>query len=439
MGLLYRGTNGFLQNKQLVDWEHFTAKVLLRFPKIHLESLENHLANQMPSMTEYSSRFEAVSWGFTEIDVLSSCPIHVYTQERSKNDPVLPQKFDMQSKCKSKMDVHNMFDEMSTKVFTEEVEETSSAAILLGDLDNIQSTRVLDESVHSCCHKLVAESVDIYGAAMNLCVWGPGISSKLKVLTDNTLNTKLLILLGSTSTFGFIANANSVTQVWDPGQQRYELVVRKSKVDDTYSDVNRSNFSFRKKITEQASALKMTIQGKEAPKAICIARLQGCIRSMEDLTGLELHNFTTLAELKGLVGAQGKGSNYSEGKELGTLQDPQTWYPPTLNLSMREEGYTSFAFGNFDFECAQGGGPKRDSAYDTALFYGRKSYNDVLMQSGPQGNVHSDLTFQKDGKTLALENTWAFPRRVYFNGNRCVMPSPESYPFLTNSAGNRER
>ncbi|KAF3643640.1 putative peroxidase 4-like [Capsicum annuum] len=136
-----------LQNKQLVDWEHFTAKVLLRFPKLHLESLENHLANQMPSMTGYSSLFEAVSWGFTETDVLSSCPTHVYTQGRSKNDPVLPQKFDMQSECKSKMDVHSMFDEMSTKVFTEEVEETSSAAILIGYLDNIQSTRVLDESV----------------------------------------------------------------------------------------------------------------------------------------------------------------------------------------------------------------------------------------------------------------------------------------------------
>ncbi|KAM3322007.1 hypothetical protein P3S67_003158 [Capsicum chacoense] len=68
-----------LQNKQLADWEHFAAKVLVRFSKLHLESLENHLANQMPSMTGYSSRFEAVSWGFTETDVLSSCHTDVYT------------------------------------------------------------------------------------------------------------------------------------------------------------------------------------------------------------------------------------------------------------------------------------------------------------------------------------------------------------------------
>ncbi|KAF3661743.1 hypothetical protein FXO38_11534, partial [Capsicum annuum] len=53
--------------------------------------------------------------------------------------------------------VDNMFNEMSTGVFTEEVEETSSASILVGNLDNIQSTKVLDESIHSCCHKVIAE------------------------------------------------------------------------------------------------------------------------------------------------------------------------------------------------------------------------------------------------------------------------------------------
>ncbi|KAK4735485.1 hypothetical protein R3W88_009746 [Solanum pinnatisectum] len=42
------------------------------------------------------------------------------------------------------------------------------------------------------------------------------------------------------------------------------------------------------------------------------------------------------------------------------------------------------------------------STNDTALFYGRKPYTDVLMQAGPKGNVHSDLTLEKDGKTIAL-------------------------------------
>ncbi|KAG5569069.1 hypothetical protein H5410_058835 [Solanum commersonii] len=60
--------------------------------------------------------------------------------------------------------------------------------------------------------------------------------------------------------------------------------------------------------------------------------------------------------------------------------------------------------------------------HDTTLFYGRKSYNDVPMQA--------------DQKEMSTKG-WAFPRRVYFNGNLCVMPSPESYPYLPYSASTR--
>ncbi|KAJ8536330.1 hypothetical protein K7X08_034731 [Anisodus acutangulus] len=77
------------------------------------------------------------------------------------------------------------------------------------------------------------------------------------------------------------------------------------------------------------------------------------------------------------------------------------------------------------------------STNDTALFYGRKPYTDVLMQAGPNGNVRSDLTLNKDGEKTALKKGWAFPRRVYFNGNQCVMPSPESYPVVPNPPGPR--
>ncbi|KAH0642729.1 hypothetical protein KY289_033703 [Solanum tuberosum] len=88
----------------------------------------------------------------------------------------------------------------------------------------------------------------------------------------STVNTKPPLLLGSTGTFGFIFYANSVTQVWDPGQQRcmhspillfvfaltavtslnfnsrdtfakwaitYKMVVMELKVDDTCVEVNR--------------------------------------------------------------------------------------------------------------------------------------------------------------------------------------------------------
>ncbi|WMV43846.1 hypothetical protein MTR67_037231 [Solanum verrucosum] len=111
----------------------------------------------------------------------------------------------------------------------------------------------------------------IHGTATYLCIWDPGISFKFKALMG-TVNTKPPLLLGSTGTFGFIVYANSVTQVWDPGQQRcmhspillfvfaltavtslnfnsrdtfakwaiaYKMVVMELKVDDTCAEVNR--------------------------------------------------------------------------------------------------------------------------------------------------------------------------------------------------------
>ncbi|KAM3340106.1 hypothetical protein P3S68_029976 [Capsicum galapagoense] len=42
------------RNKQLVDWKHFTTKVLIRFPKQHLESLKiccRHLILSLPDIT----------------------------------------------------------------------------------------------------------------------------------------------------------------------------------------------------------------------------------------------------------------------------------------------------------------------------------------------------------------------------------------------------
>ena len=67
---------------------------------------------------------------------------------------------------------------------------------------------------------------------------------------------------------------------------------------------------------------------------------------------------------------------------------------------------------------------------DTAMFWGVKSYNDVLMQDGKLGTVQSGLLLRKDSRTFIFEKGWAFPRRVYFNGDNCVMPAPENYPSL---------
>ncbi|KAG6502669.1 hypothetical protein ZIOFF_034955 [Zingiber officinale] len=70
---------------------------------------------------------------------------------------------------------------------------------------------------------------------------------------------------------------------------------------------------------------------------------------------------------------------------------------------------------------------------DTAMLWGVKYYNDLLMEAGPYGNAQSELLFRKE-PSFTFEKGWAFPRRVYFNGDNCVMPPPDAYPWLPNSS-----
>lgn len=74
-----------------------------------------------------------------------------------------------------------------------------------------------------------------------------------------------------------------------------------------------------------------------------------------------------------------------------------------------------------------------DGLNDTAMFWGVKFYNDFLNQAGALGNVQSELLLRKDTSTFTFEKGWAFPRRIYFNGDNCVMPPPDAYPWLPNA------
>lgn len=74
------------------------------------------------------------------------------------------------------------------------------------------------------------------------------------------------------------------------------------------------------------------------------------------------------------------------------------------------------------------------STDDTAMLWGVKFYNDLLTHAGPMGNVQSELLFQKDKATFTFDKGWAFPRRIYFNGDNCVMPPPDAYPWLPNTS-----
>ncbi|KAI4375268.1 hypothetical protein MLD38_013158 [Melastoma candidum] len=70
---------------------------------------------------------------------------------------------------------------------------------------------------------------------------------------------------------------------------------------------------------------------------------------------------------------------------------------------------------------------------DTWMFSGMTYYNDMLMQAGPSGNVQLEVLVKKDKNTFTFKKGRAFPRRVYVNGEECLLPPPDTFPYLSNS------
>ncbi|XP_074284174.1 COBRA-like protein 4 [Silene latifolia] len=77
------------------------------------------------------------------------------------------------------------------------------------------------------------------------------------------------------------------------------------------------------------------------------------------------------------------------------------------------------------------------SINDTGMFYGMKYYNEMLMEAGKFGSIQSEILMQKDPDTFTFRQGWAFPRKIYFNGDECTLPPPDSYPYLPNSVYKR--
>ncbi|KAK4834549.1 hypothetical protein QYF36_024704 [Acer negundo] len=71
---------------------------------------------------------------------------------------------------------------------------------------------------------------------------------------------------------------------------------------------------------------------------------------------------------------------------------------------------------------------------DTGMLWGIQYYNDMLLQAGESGNVQTEIIFRKDEGIFTFGQGWAFPRRIMFNGDECVMPPPDQYPTLPNTA-----
>ncbi|KAL9662584.1 hypothetical protein QQ045_022899 [Rhodiola kirilowii] len=85
--------------------------------------------------------------------------------------------------------------------------------------------------------------------------------------------------------------------------------------------------------------------------------------------------------------------------------------------------------------------PNRQTAASDGvkLWYLRKLRNfrtfspydsDTHSNSGTNGSVQSEILFHKDPGVFMFEDDWAFPRKMTFNGQDCVMPSPEDFPKL---------
>ncbi|XP_062080306.1 COBRA-like protein 6 [Humulus lupulus] len=71
---------------------------------------------------------------------------------------------------------------------------------------------------------------------------------------------------------------------------------------------------------------------------------------------------------------------------------------------------------------------------DSGIFWGIGYYNDILLKSGKSGNVQSEMLLHKDSGIFTFTEGWAFPRKISFNGDQCVMPPPDQYPTLPNMA-----
>lgn len=72
-------------------------------------------------------------------------------------------------------------------------------------------------------------------------------------------------------------------------------------------------------------------------------------------------------------------------------------------------------------------------ADDSGMFWRVEYYNDMLFQEGEVGNVQSEVLLHKDEGVFGFREGWVFPRRILFNGDECVMPTPDDYPRLPNN------
>ncbi|KAG9443017.1 hypothetical protein H6P81_018871 [Aristolochia fimbriata] len=78
---------------------------------------------------------------------------------------------------------------------------------------------------------------------------------------------------------------------------------------------------------------------------------------------------------------------------------------------------------------------------EVALFWGIQYYNDVLLNAmdNDPGSVTTEIILSKDIDSFTLRSGWAYPRRIYFNGENCQMPLPQDFPALPNATSGKAK
>ena len=71
-------------------------------------------------------------------------------------------------------------------------------------------------------------------------------------------------------------------------------------------------------------------------------------------------------------------------------------------------------------------------ADEVALFWGITSIPSCCRLMGIKSVHWTQILLNKDTDSFTLSNGWAFPWRIYFDGENCEMPLPDTFPELPN-------
>ncbi|PHU05181.1 Ferrochelatase-2, chloroplastic [Capsicum chinense] len=111
----------------------------------------------------------------------------------------------------------------------------------------------------------------------------------------------------------------------------------------------------RKEIIERASALKMELEGKEVRTTVCIAWLQGSIKSVTDLIERELRNFSRLEEIMVFLGSQGVPASYATGdKIIACLPTLSLYEFAALESCKNDHWYLNMSGSELEYGAAMG-------------------------------------------------------------------------------------